>query len=433
MQEEDAMKKLFSILMLVAMLVACTNAPAENATPEATGETSEAETEHMPEVMKTESELGITHPLRFADDIKIYDAKDVIKETKYEIPWQLDEQHYLLTGGLVAKDKFFAKTYYAEDDRAWKDENYKITSIGYYDLKKGAFVSVPDVDNPSHSSEEKFISTYLYPLDETRLLYEVQRSDATEYFAYTMADGSFEKIDRLTWSGEDWYAGAPYVAGKYLYIPMPYEDDQTRTHIYHRETLKKIKTVDLGHDLHTYRGEDAYTKGYEYGEHAWMQELHIGGETYRWDSAKDEYLLGFGFTSKPEAFYTLSQSRLSHELDEDLTETDRQENTGFVPYQVLHEMSTGKVIARMRGDFLEMTVAETWLGIWKLIAHDGLATREGYLYLPNEKAALRVTIPEPCSAFLLLPYGRYAVLKGYRDENKKMTTVYTFEPKDKAQ
>lgn len=423
------MKKLFSICLLVAMLVACTNAPAENATPEATGETSEASEQHeTTETLKTEAELGIAHPLRFADDIKIYDAETRLKRTMYEIPYQLDEDHYLLVEQPLAKGKLAAKVLELSPDQS----SYTTTEIGYYDLDKKTFVKISDISGPMHTTAIEIEQVRLYALDESRLLYEVFHPDSMEYFTYTFADGSLEKLDQLGWEGDYWYPGRPHVSGDRLYLPAPLEGEIVGTHLYDRTTLEKIGTKDVGYDLYSYRGEDVYTLNGPNpdGSHEWL--AWIGDQKYAWETKKDENFMGLGVTTEPEAVFFLSQYLGSHELDEDLTEEDRAWDPDLVQYQVLSEMPEEKVIARLRGAYIDMQVTDRWVGLRKTPDQDEKSKRMAYIYLPGERTALRIIAPDTYSDFFLLPSEPYAVLYGDRGEYDTTTRVYVYELNDKA-
>lgn len=431
------MKKLLSICLLVAMLVGCTNAPAENATPEATEESSEAETatktetvgENTPKVMKTEAELGIAHPLRFADDIKIYDAETRLKRTMYEIPYQLDEDHYLLVEQPLAKGKLAAKVLELSPDHS----SYTTTAIGYYDLVKNVFVEISDISGPQKSTSIEIEQVRLYALDESRLLYEVFHPDSMEYFTYTFADGNLEKLDQLQWEGDYWYPGRPHVSGDRLYLPAPLEFEIVGTHIYDRTTLEKIGMKDVGYDLYSYRGEDVSAAHalYANGSHEWI--AFIGERRYFWNTLKDENFMGLGVTTEPEAVFFLSQYLGSHELDEDLTEEDRAWDPDLVQYQVLREMPEEKVIARLRGAYIDMQVTDRWVGLRKTPDQDEKSKRMAYIYLPGERTALRIIAPDTYSDFFLLPSEPYAVLYGDRGDYDTTTHVYVYEPKDKAQ
>lgn len=424
-------KRTFTVFLICALaLVSCAgNSHAGDKTSEmsTTDETKTVETAEK--ALATEAELGIAHPMRFADDIKIYDAKDKLTEKVYEGPTKLDENRFLIVGDILAKDKLSAMVMDAEDSDAWPETPMNMVAIGYYDLAKGAFVPVRDVNEAPYPSLEEIGSMHLNQLDEERLVFDVYHADTIEYFVYTMADGSLEELVRFPHTEEYWFAGRPYVTREHLYIPQSVESGGVRTHIYDRKTLEEGKTSEAGEELRLYRGEEVYRTGAKTGETEWTEELHIGDATYAWEAAKEEWLLQFGVTAEPEAVYTLSQYLRSNELKEDLTEDDRINQMGYAPYHVVREMPADKIIAQMRGDYLDMSVGDRWIGFWKAGFSGEQAERYAYLYVPEENIALRIAVEEPASSLLVLPTAPYAVLYGDRDDEAGKFMIYTYEPR----
>ena len=424
-------KKIMAFLICALALVSCAGNPADGDKTSEMSTTDEktktVETAEKP--LATEAELGIAHPMRFADDIKIYNAKDRLTEKAYEVPTKLDENHFLIVGGILSKDKLSAIVMEAKDPDAWPETLMDMVAIGYYDLAKGAFVPVRDVNEAPYPSLEEIGSMHLNQLDEERLIFDVYNADTIEYFVYTMADGSLEELVRFPHTEDDWFAGIPYVTREHLYIPEPMEGGRVRTHIYDRKTLEEVKTSEAGEELKLYRGEEVYRTGAKTGETEWTEELHIGDATYAWEAAKEEWLLQFGVTAEPEAVYTLSQYLRSNELKEDLTEDDRINQMGYAPYHVVREMPADKIIAQMRGDYLDMSVGDRWIGFWKAGFSGEEAERYAYLYVPEENIALRIAVEEPASALLVLPTAPYAVLYGDRDDEAGKFMIYTYEPR----
>ena len=425
-------KRTFTVFLICALaLVSCAgNSHAGDKTSEMTTtdeKTKTVETAKKP--LATEAELGIVHPMRFADDIKIYDAKDKLTEKVYEVPTKLDENRFLIVGGILAKDKLSAIVMEAKDPDAWPETLMDMVAIGYYDLEKGAFVPVRDVNEAPHPSLEEVGSMHLNQLDEERLVFDVYHADTIEYFIYTMADGSLEELVRFPHTEDDWFAGIPYVTREHLYIPEPMEGGGVRTHIYDRKTLEEIKTSEAGEELRLYKGEEVYRTGAQTGETEWTEELHIGEATYAWEAAKEEWLLGFGVTAEPEAVYMLSQYLRSNELEEDVTEADRTNEMGYAPYHVVREMPADKIIARVRGDYLDMSVGDRWIGFWKAGYSEEKVEKNAYIYIPEEKIALRIDFPEPCSTLMLSPVESYAVLYEDREDDADKFMIYTYEPR----
>lgn len=421
-------KRTFTVFLICALaLVSCAGNPADgDKTSEMTTtdeKTKTVETAKKP--LATEAELGMAHPMRFADDITIYDAKDRLTEKVYEVPTKLDENRFLIVGEILAKDKLSAIVMEAKDPDAWPETHMDMVAIGYYDLAKGAFVPVRDVNEAPYPSLEEIGSMHLNQLDEERFVFDVYHADTIEYFVYTMADGSLEELVRFPHTEDDWFAGIPYVTREHLYIPEPMEGGRVRTHIYDRKTLEERQTSEAGEEMRLYKGEEVYRTGGSNG----TEELHIGDATYAWESTKEELLHQFGITAEPEAVYTLSQYLESNELEEDLTEADRINQMGYAPYHVVREMPADKIIAQMRGDYLDMIVGDKWIGFWKAGLSEETLERKAYIYIPEEKIALRIDFPEPCSTLMLSPVESYAVLYGDREDDADNFKVYTYEPR----
>lgn len=418
------MKKCLSIVILLTLFaVSCTHTPTTKG--EGTGETgttSETATNVAPAVAQTEAELGILHPLRFADDVKIYQADDVLHRKEYEVPYRLDEHRMLIVGHPLARGKLSAQRI----ERTPDSPDYTTTAVGYYDLERSQFVAIADVSKPPYPTSDELMQMRLYALDETRLLYETFHPGTMEYFTYSFADGKLERLDRFEWDTDNGYPGRPHVSGDRLYLPTPLENGRVASHIYDRKTLEKIETRESGYDLRAYRGEDVYML-YAPNDAPNEWQAWIGDQKYVWDTNKGENLLGIGVTTKPEAVYFLSQFFGTHELDEDLTAEDRAQDPDRIGYQVLREMPADHLIARVRGAYLDAQVTDAWVGFRKTPVHDPEGMRMAYVYLPEEKTALRITLTEPCRDFYLLQSEPYAVLFGDQTEDGKSLTVYTFE------
>lgn len=421
-------KRTFTVFLICALaLVSCAgNPPAGDKTSEMTTTDEKTKTvETAEKTLATEAELGMAHPMRFADDIKIYDAKDRLTEKVYEVPTKLDENRFLIVGGILAKDKLSAIVMEAKDPDAWPETLMDMVAIGYYDLAKGAFVPVRDVNEAPYPSLEEIESMHLNQLDEERLIFDVYHADTIEYFVYTLADGSLEELVRFPHTEDDWFAGIPYVTREHLYIPEPMKGGGVRTHIYDRKTLEEVRISEAGEELRLYKGEEVYRTGGSNG----TEELHIGDATYAWESTKEEWLHQFGVTAEPEAVYMLSQYLRSNELEEDVTEDDRINQMGYAPYHVVREMPADKIIAHMRGDYLDMSVGDRWIGFWKTGFSEEKVEKNAYIYMPAEKIALRIDFPRLSSTLMLSPTEPYAVLYGDRDDEAGKFMIYTYEPR----
>ena len=448
-------KKIMAFLICALALISC----AGNATGDATSERStmdESKTvKTTGKLLATEAELGLVHPLRFADDVKIYDAKDRLTEKVYEIPRKLDENHFLgLNGEVLAKDKLYAWVSKTEGHDTFLLAGEDLVAIGYYDLAKGAFVPVChyegdfvrvwDENKPPYPSVEGIKGAGLHALDEERLLLSIRYADAIEYFIYTMADGSLEELVRFPLTEENYSYGIPYVTREYLYIPEPrnlVRNGAVRTHIYDRKTLEEVKIAEeacaaseMGKDLLLYKGEEVYHTWRSTGETSWSgtHKLHIGDASYEWEwgTAKNEQLRQFGITAEPEAVYTVSTYLERNELEEDVTEDDSitYDVTDYTEHEVVREMPADKIIAQISGSYVGMSVGDRWIGFDR----GGSATEEMaryvYIYIPGEKIALRIAMPEPWRELHVLPTAPYAAIRAVRDDEAKYM-IYTYEPR----
>lgn len=126
--------------------------------------------------------------------------------------------------------------------------------------------------------------------------------------------------------------------------------------------------------------------------------------------------MGLGVTTEPEAVFFLSQYLGSHELDEDLTEEDRAWDPDLVQYQVLSEMPEEKVIARLRGAYIDMQVTDQWVGLL-------------YLLLPEKKEVVRIPRAPGEFGLHLLSYERWGLLSFISDTESESYTVHTIEEK----
>lgn len=102
-------KRTFTVFLICALaLVSCAGNPAAgDKTSEMTTTDEKIKTvETAQKPLATEAELGIAHPMRFADDIKIYNATDRLTEKVYEVPTKLDENRFLIVGGSWRRTNF---------------------------------------------------------------------------------------------------------------------------------------------------------------------------------------------------------------------------------------------------------------------------------------------------------------------------------------
>lgn len=182
------MKKLLSIALLVTMLVACSNAPAENATPDATGETSETAQEVAPEALETEAELGITHPLHFASEMKIVSDKSYFDIEVYEMPTKIDGKD-VVPGEPLTKTRIITYLLQPYDEHDSSAPQYDgAMSVGYYDLVRGEYVEMAGEDVLSQSGNPVRVS--IFPVDEEYCVYGEETDDQSTYYLYRIADGT---------------------------------------------------------------------------------------------------------------------------------------------------------------------------------------------------------------------------------------------------
>lgn len=416
------MKKLLSICLLVAMLVGCTNAPAENATPEATGESSETAQEVAPETLKTETELGIAHPLHFADDYTIVPEESRLVRKSYEVPAKMDADHPIRYGVPLAKGLIEAKIETIREPNGGGPMDHLVTAVGYYDLEEKRFVPVAD-DTSEHFPLEP---DSLFPVDGERMLYEDYSEDGVRYYLYTIADGSMKEILSHPHPDGDVYAYVPYTTATKIYLPEYTGDYSARMHIFDAKTGEELEALEDTPIVRPWK--DGLIRGRLWQEESMKSsdEWIVGDKTYHWLASEGKGLLEFDVGA--DAIYATSLDERSDDLAEDLTEEDKAmiEDHGIpIPLFMLKEIESDKVLARTRRGWLNLSVSGPWVALWKTSDE----VEPFYLLLPEKKEVVRIPRAPGEFGLHLLSYERWGLLSFTSDTESDSYTVHTIEEK----
>lgn len=423
------MKKCLSIVILLTLFaVSCTHAPATKG--EGTGETgttSETATNVAPAVAQTEAELGILHPLRFADDVKIYQADDVLHRKEYEVPYRLDEHRMLIVGHPLARGKLSAQRI----ERTPDSPDYTTTAVGYYDLEKGAFVPIAEVGMPGYETAHDVERLTLYPLDEGRILCEKFWGETLEYAVYTIADGTMREFVTFGPNDNFYYIDAPHtVAGKFTLVD-PTPGGEGHTHVYDTATMKKILTHDGGESIFPWKDDVVYLErihALDADDH--FVDLYLEDRVYSWKSTMGEYLLTYGVGTDPDGVYALISTEKEREKDEDSDAIDLLIDVN--PYFELYRMSDETRFFEMCGSDIDVKIAGPWIAISRPTYLLSEEQKPVYLLVPGAHEALRITPEEQVSMIELLAYEPYAVLYPKVNDSDRTVTVTTYAPREKA-
>lgn len=416
------MKKLLSICLLVALLVGCTNAPAENATPEATGESNEAEQEFAPEALETETELGIAHPLHFADDYTIVPEESRLVRRSYEVPAKMDEDHPIRYGMPLAKGLIEAKIETIREPNGGGPMDHLVTAVGYYDLEEKRFVPVAD-DTSEHFPLEP---DSLFPVDGEHMLYEDYSEDGVRYFLYTIADGSMKEILAHPHPDGDVYAYVPYTTATKIYLPEYTGNYSARMHIFDAKTGEKLGTLEDTPIVRPWKDGLARGRLWEEEPTKFSDEWIVGDKTYHWLASEGKGLLELEVGA--DGIYATSLDERSDDLAEDLTEEEKAmiEDHGIpIPLFMLKEIESDKVLARMRGGWLSLSVSGPWVALWKTSDE----VEPFYLLLPEKKEVVRIARAPGEFGLHLLSYERWGLLSFTSDTESDRYTVHTIEEK----
>lgn len=416
------MKKLLSICLLLAMLVGCSNAPAENATPEATGETSETAQEVAPEALKTETELGIAHPLHFADGYTIVSEESRLVRKSYEVPAKMDEDHIIRYGLPLAKGLIEAKIETIREPNGGGPMDHLVTAVGYYDLEENRFVEVAN-DTSEHVPLEL---DSLFPVDGEHMLYEDYSQDGVRYFLYTIADGSMKEILSHPHPDGDVYAYVPYTTATKIYIPEYTGDYSANMHIFDAKTGKKLETIEDTPIVRPWQDGLICGRLWEEEPMKFSDEWIVGDKTYRWLASEGKFLLELEVGE--DGIYATSLDERSDDLAEDLTEGDKAMTRDHgipIPLFMLKEIESDKVLARTRGGWLNLSVSGPWVALWKTSDE----VEPFYLLLPEKKEVVRIARSPGEFGLHLLSYERWGFLSFTSDTESESYTVHTIEEK----
>ena len=416
------MKKLLSIFLLVAMLVGCTNAPAENATPEATGESSEAEQEFAPEALETETELGIAHPLHFADDYTIVPEESRLVRKSYEVPAKMDADHPIRYGMPLAKGLIEAKIETIREPNGGGPMDHLVTAVGYYDLEEKRFVPVAD-DTSEHFPLEP---DSLFPVDGEHMLYEDYSEDGVRYYLYTIADGSMKEILSHPHPDGDVYAYVPYTTATKIYLPEYTGDYSARMHIFDAKTGEELEALEDTPIVRPWK--DGLIRGRLWQEESMKSsdEWIVGDKTYHWLASEGKGLLELEVGT--DGIYATSLDERSDDLAEDLTEEDKAMTRDHgipIPLFMLKEIESDQVLARTRRGWLNLSVSGPWVALWKT-SED---VEPFYLLLPEKKEVVRIARAPGEFGLHLLSYERWGLLSFTSDTESESYTVHTIEEK----
>lgn len=416
------MKKLLSICLLVAMLVGCTNAPATNRAPDATGESSEAEQEFVPEVLESETELGIAHPLHFADDYTIVSEESRLVRRSYEVPAKMDEDHPIRYGVPLAKGLIEAKIETIREPNGGGPMDHLVTAVGYYDLEEKRFVPVAD-DTSEHFPLEP---DSLFPVDGESMLYEDYSEDGVRYYLYTIADGSMKEILSHPHPDGDVYAYVPYTTATKIYLPEYMGNYSARMHIFDAKTGEKLETLEDTPIVRPWKDGLARGRLWEEEPMKSSDEWIVGDKTYHWLASEGKFLLELEVGA--DGIYATSLDERSDDLAEDLTEEDKAMTRDHgipIPLFMLKEIESNKVLARTRRGWLNLSVSGPWVALWKT-SED---VEPFYLLLPEKKEVVRIARAPGEFGLHLLSYERWGLLSFISDIESESYTVHTIEEK----
>ena len=434
-------RKIFLLIFVTLFIaVGCTGAPEKKDAPAGTAETQTETTGEKtkqqanakaPELLKSESELGIVHPMHFAKEMKIYDAEEVLEMKRYEVSRWMDETHVMFLGTPLFKNCLALTISEADSPEDAENGLFHTLAGGYYNLETGEIVKIAEAGQAEFPSSEDLDGIGLYPLDEERILFEKVTKDGLYYSIYHIADGSRTDFIRFEDTGEYSYAGAPYTIEDKIYIVEPLRSVNRRTHIFDAKTGKEIGVQEEATDVCITEDGPVYVKNYKDGEDGWIQELTVGDDAYTWESKNGESYLNCGITTDPETVYVLSSYLGTDEYKEDLLPEEREDDAAYIPYDVVHRLPGLEPLVSMRGDHLIMETSGPWMALSRSVWQDTRMDAPSYLVIPGEKTALRISVPEFSYWFYLLPYARYGALMTYdaNDEEAKTLIVYTLEEK----
>ncbi len=421
-------KRITMLAIILAMLfaVSCAKeAPQAPTEEETTTTVATGEEVGKEDSLPTEEELGITHPIRLASDMRIVAAEDELEMKSYTVKTSYDETHDLILGEPLARGILSATL--GEVKKNGTQQRYDMVGIGYYDLEAAQFVQIADLDPEKRESE----TTVLFPYDEGRFFRETIKDNEASYFVYTIADGSMEDFARIQVDGAISYGKRPVVTDDKIYISVVYDEGtKSATYVFDRVTMKELEVMEGVFAARPWKdGLVTMSKG---DPEKSVVEMTVGEEKFTWSDEDRRYISGFGVGTDPAGIYVLTTDYKSDALQDDLTELERKKSSEY-PYFELRDWSTGegKVLAAQRGStMMTLSVSDSWIGLSRMAERAEGELR--YLLIPGENKAVRIATEHASDAVELLPYAKYGIIKepwqGSLDR-----VVYTIEPKDKAQ
>ena len=416
--------KIWVVIFCTVALVACGGqAPATKDETHEMQTSEEVTQEEAVSSLPSEREMGMAHPIDFAEGMKIVPEEARLTRTTYDLPAMLDETHEIHYGGPLTRGKIEVEIELIDDPGDGRPADHRLSSVGYYDLEEKKIVIVAETEREPYSNSNAR-QDMLFPMDEEHILYMDQNEDEVIYSIYTIADGTLTELARFQ-RGERMLEPMPYADDKRIDL-VTEENGQDVIHVYDAKTHEKLRTIE-GYDMARSR-KDGEVLGRTVrvdGEH-WTDELLVDDVLHNWESKKGEHLMDYG-VGNGDAVYALTRYDKSDKLEEDLTEDDRKdlEENIIVPYFELTDLDTGRVFARERGEHLLMSTSQSWVALWRDMGEDRTTK---YLLLPEADEVVRITNDQPTAGFYLLPYERYGVMKEYREENRDSVTVHIFEP-----
>lgn len=421
-------KRITMLAIILAMLfaVSCAKeAPQAPTEEETTTTVATGEEVGKEDSLPTEEELGITHPIRLASDMRIVAAEDELEMKSYTVKTSYDETHDLILGEPLARGILSATL--GEVKKNGTQQRYDMVGIGYYDLEAAQFVQIADLDPEKRESE----TTVLFPYDEGCFFRETIKDNEASYFVYTIADGSMEDFARIQVDGAISYGKRPVVTDDKIYISVVYDEGtKSATYVFDRVTMKELEVMEGIFDARPW--EDGLITMSQGDPEKSVVEMTVGEEKFTWADEDRRYIYGFGVGTDPAGIYVLTADYNADALKDDLTELERKKSSEY-PYFELRDWSTGegKVLAAQRGTtMMTLSVSDSWIGLSRMAERAEGELR--YLLIPGENKAVRIATEHASDAVELLPYAKYGIIKEPWQGNLDRV-VYTIEPKDKAQ
>lgn len=435
-------------LILLLLLTACTTTKEnpKKQTGEETAESLEktdasfeaADKRSGQESLAGETEMNMSYPARFHEEIRILRAEDRLQMKKYEIPQEYGDKILKcggpLTRGIVRADLY--RLYDPEDERPVQPLK---CAVGFYDLEKKQFTKIEDVERKPFSNDNSE-REYLQELSEESFLYIQQREGKISYLVYHLKDASLTKLVEYP-VAEDWqFVPDPVYMKPYLYIYETLPSGKTRLHAYNPETMEDRIVAQEGFSPRKYKDKELYFAPTDPRQpEKGVTLIGTDGE-YRFPKEDGTLLASFDYTLEPvgDKVYLLTRNDKTDVLMEDIkvdadTPEDRKAAFEMTPYFEIRELTTGDVIFRSRGRFPEMSASKSWLTMRRAPIFDDDIVYP-YLYIPEENIVLRFTTGADMKLVgpFLLRNQDYGILFGVQDFGREwnkdgVNILYAFE------